>query len=54
MDAHPRRRFVMQIIRIAIWTIIAIALIKVAFFPNQEKKTKELSGKETLSSQPWK
>ncbi|CRH88416.1 efflux transporter%2C RND family%2C MFP subunit [Chlamydia trachomatis] len=37
MDAHPRRRFVMQIIRIAIWTIIAIALIKVAFFPNQEK-----------------
>lgn len=37
MDAHPRRHFVMQIIRIVIWTIIAAALIKVAFFPNQEK-----------------
>lgn len=35
MEAHPTRTFVMQILRLIVWVVIAIALIKFAFFPTQ-------------------
>lgn len=37
MNAHPTRTFVMQILRLLIWVVIAVALVKFAFFPNQQK-----------------
>ncbi|MDO5033875.1 MAG: efflux RND transporter periplasmic adaptor subunit [Actinomycetaceae bacterium] len=43
MDAHPTRTFIMQILKLIVWTIVAIALVKFAFFPSQPPKT-ELTG----------
>lgn len=36
MEAHPTRQFVLQILRLIVWTIIAVALVKFAFFPAQQ------------------
>lgn len=38
MDAHPKRTLVFQIIRLIIGALIAIALVKFAFFPSTEAK----------------
>ena len=37
MNAHPTRTFIMQILRLLVWVVIAVALVKFAFFPNQQK-----------------
>lgn len=37
MEAHPTRNFVLQIIKTLIWIVIAVGVIKFAFFPNQEE-----------------
>ncbi|MDD7504951.1 MAG: HlyD family efflux transporter periplasmic adaptor subunit [Actinomycetaceae bacterium] len=37
MKAHPTRTFVLQIIKIIVWIVIAAALVKFAFFPAQEE-----------------
>lgn len=36
MNAHPTRTFVMQILRLVVWFVIAVALVKLAFFPTQK------------------
>ncbi|OCA94584.1 efflux RND transporter periplasmic adaptor subunit [Actinobaculum suis] len=37
MEAHPKRTLIFQILKIIIAAVIAVALVKFAFFPNQEK-----------------
>lgn len=38
MNAHPTRTFVMQILRLIVWFVIAVALVKLAFFPAQKQE----------------
>lgn len=35
MDAHPKRTLILQILRLIVWSVIAVALVKFAFFPTQ-------------------
>ncbi|QRV02596.1 efflux RND transporter periplasmic adaptor subunit [Arcanobacterium phocisimile] len=43
MEAHPTRKLIFSIIRLMIGAVIAVALVKFAFFPHQEP-VKELQG----------
>lgn len=43
MDPHPKRSFVMQILRLLVWAVIAVALVKFAFFP-QKADIPEMTG----------
>lgn len=36
MDAHPMRTFILNILKLLVWGVIAVALVKFAFFPNQK------------------
>lgn len=38
MEAHPTRTLVLQILRLLVWAVIAVALVKFAFFPAQERQ----------------
>lgn len=43
MDAHPTRTFILQILKLLVWIVIAVALVKFAFFPNQQS-IEEITG----------
>lgn len=47
MSQHPTRTFVLQILRLIAWFVIAVALVKLAFFPAQQK-TEQLSVQGTF------
>lgn len=43
MNAHPTRTLILQILKLLVWAVIAVALVKFAFFPSQQT-TPELVG----------
>ncbi|MDO5721766.1 MAG: efflux RND transporter periplasmic adaptor subunit [Actinomycetaceae bacterium] len=49
MPSLPSRTFVMQILRLIVWVVIAVALVKIAFFPTQKaEETLGVQGTFTL------